>query len=289
MSDIIKFDFQGDELDCVKEGETLWVSVRRVCEALGIDGKSQRDKLKNKSWSNGALITSLDASGRNFEQYFVDVDTVPMWLANIDEGRVSEHVRPKLIKYQKEAARALRDHFFKAMQTPETFAEALQLAADLETERVKEKEARLLAEAKIEADVPRVEFANAVKGSVNAVTVSEFAKYLSNGGIPFGEITLFKWLRRMKYLQSGGIHHNIPYQSYIDNGWLKLDPRVRWSNQKKGNEVYHVTLITGKGQTVFEKKIRDNPDTWKDILRSKLQVGKKARAENVACAETGIQ
>lgn len=284
MSDIVKFEFQGDELDCVKEDETLWVSVRRVCEALGLASNSQIEKLKGKSWATNTLIVSVDANGRNREQFFVDIDTVPMWLANIDEGRVLDRVRPKLVKYQREAAKALRDYFFtgKAIKMPKTIIEAGELWLTALKEKEAEKEARLLAEAKIKADVPRVEFANAVKGSVNAITVSEFAKYLNNGGIPFGEITLFKWMRRMKYLVSGGNHHNVPYQTYIDNGWLKLDPRIRYNIRKKGNEVYHVTLITGKGQTVLEKKIRDNSDTWKDILRSKLKIGKQAREQNIA-------
>jgi hypothetical protein len=40
------------------------------------------------------------------------LDSFPMWLATIESSRVAEHVRPKLVKYQKECARVLRDHFF---------------------------------------------------------------------------------------------------------------------------------------------------------------------------------
>jgi hypothetical protein len=107
------FHFHGDALDVIKEGEKLWVSVRRVCEALGLDAKSQRRKLQEKEWATGVMMTSVDPCGRNRELFMVDLDSLPMWLATIEASRVAEHLRPKLVAYQKEAAKALRDYFFK--------------------------------------------------------------------------------------------------------------------------------------------------------------------------------
>lgn len=283
MSDIIRFDFHGDELDCVKEGDDLWVSVRRMCEPLGLASNKQIEKLQKKSWASGTMMVSVDANRRNREQYFLHIDSVPMWLATIDEGRVAEHVRPKLVKLQIEVAQVLRDHFFGvAAKIPTSLGDALLLAGNLEKEKEAERAARMLAEVKIEEDRPRVEFADGIKGVVNSVTISEFAKSLANGGIPFGEYQLYQWLRGQRYIISGGPQRNKPFQDFIDRGYFIVDPRTRWVKRKNGNEVYYVTLITGTGQTVLEKKIRDNPDTWRELLKHKLKTGKRARAENTA-------
>jgi hypothetical protein len=67
MTAIVKIPFQGDDLDVIREGERLFASVRRVCEALGIDPDNQRVKLKEKPWACTVLITAHDATGRKQE------------------------------------------------------------------------------------------------------------------------------------------------------------------------------------------------------------------------------
>lgn len=116
---MVKFNFHGDELDVIKEGETLWVSVRRVCEALGLNVDGQRVKLKDKEWACTEIISVHDISGRIQEIFMIDLDSLPMWLAGIDTGRANPEARPKLIAYQKECAKALRDYWFNGRVTNE--------------------------------------------------------------------------------------------------------------------------------------------------------------------------
>lgn len=135
--EIVKVMFYDSEIDCVKEGDTIWVSVRRVCESLGIASNRQIDKLRNKTWACGNMMLSHDASGRNQEQFFVDLDTVPMWLATIDENRVKPEIRPLLQKYQLECKKVLYDYFFGKHQGPQ-LAVADQVAlGKLEVEKMK--------------------------------------------------------------------------------------------------------------------------------------------------------
>jgi hypothetical protein len=56
-------------------------------------------------------MEARDASGREQRMFSVHLDTVPMWLATIETGRVRPEVREKLVRYQKEAARVLAEHF----------------------------------------------------------------------------------------------------------------------------------------------------------------------------------
>lgn len=110
--DLIRVDFHGDVIDCLEENGKVWVSIRRVCESLSIDFARQLKKLKAKAWACVDLKAIHDTTGREQDAAMLDLDSLPMWLATIESSRVAEAVRPKLVEYQKECARVLRDHFF---------------------------------------------------------------------------------------------------------------------------------------------------------------------------------
>lgn len=88
-----------------------WVSVRRVCLHLGLDPDGQRVKLQQKRWATTSTITVLDAAGRRQNAFFVDADSLPMWLATVDVARVDETVAKRLELFQCEARRVLSQHF----------------------------------------------------------------------------------------------------------------------------------------------------------------------------------
>jgi len=115
MNQLVKVPFYGDVLEATKgtDGKVL-VSIRRVCESLGVDHASQWRKLTDADrapWACVVMMTTHDSGGREQEMSMIDLDGLPMWLATIEVNRVSEGVRGKLVAYQKEAARVLRDHF----------------------------------------------------------------------------------------------------------------------------------------------------------------------------------
>lgn len=96
----------------VQKDGTEWASITHVCDALGIDSKSQRRKIQGKSWACGVMMT-LQVAGQNREVFMVDRRTLTMWLATIDTNRVNEAARPTLEAYQLEAANALDSYFHK--------------------------------------------------------------------------------------------------------------------------------------------------------------------------------
>lgn len=91
------------------EGE--YIAVKPLCEALGLDYSAQHAKLKNKSWAVMGLIPTTGSDGKTYKMSSLHKDSVPMWLANIDENRVKPEVKPTLIAYQKEVTQALSDYF----------------------------------------------------------------------------------------------------------------------------------------------------------------------------------
>lgn len=106
------FQFAGHQLDVQRKGDDVFVSVKRVCEALGIDDRSQRAKLEEKPWAVGVMSTSTGPDGKSYQMYMLHLDSLPMWLATIDTNRVAPDARPTLITFQTRCAKVLRDHFF---------------------------------------------------------------------------------------------------------------------------------------------------------------------------------
>lgn len=117
MTALVEVPFHGDKLQAVQATGSVWVVVRRVCEALGIDESGQRQKLKEKAWATTELISAVAEDGKVREAFAIHLDSLPMWLATIEPSRVRPEVRAKLIAYQRECARVLRDHFFGGQAT----------------------------------------------------------------------------------------------------------------------------------------------------------------------------
>lgn len=130
----------------------------------------------------------------------------------------------------------------KLPQIPKSYGEALLEAGRLALEKEK-------LEAQIQADKPLVDFAKDVSQSSNAISVGEFAKLLSTQGIKLGQNKLFAWLRKSGYL----MHDNEPYQKFIDCGYFATIEQVYQTFNSK--QVSLKTLITGKGQIYFHKKL----------------------------------
>ncbi len=110
-TDIVKVTFDGDTLEGIRRNESVWVVVKRVCEALGVDDEDQRKKLQASGWATPTVITAVAADGKNRAVTCLELDQLPMWLATIQVSRVRPELREKLIRYQRECGRVLRDHF----------------------------------------------------------------------------------------------------------------------------------------------------------------------------------
>lgn len=103
----------GAPILAVEHDGTQWVAARHICDALGIDWKSQHRKLTDRSWSTVRILTTVGSDGKNREMAMVDRHTLTMWLATINESRVAPEVRETLIAYQREAMNALDSYFHK--------------------------------------------------------------------------------------------------------------------------------------------------------------------------------
>lgn len=120
----------------------------------------------------------------------------------------------------------------------------------LATALKEEKDARLLAEQKIEEQRPLVDFANQVSGTTSLIDMNQMAKLLKDEHISIGRNRLFEILRQKEILRS----NNEPYQRYIESGYFKLKEGTY--ETPYGTKTYCKTLVTGKGQIWITEKLR---------------------------------
>lgn len=109
-------------------------------------------------------------------------------------------------------------------------------------------------EAQIEADRPKVLFADAVSASKSSCLIGELAEILKQNGIDIGQNKLFQWLRSNGYLISRrGDSWNQPTQKSMQ---LKLfELKVTNINHADGHTTTNTTTkVTGKGQQYFVNK-----------------------------------
>ncbi|AUC92172.1 phage antirepressor KilAC domain-containing protein [Streptococcus suis] len=109
-------------------------------------------------------------------------------------------------------------------------------------------------EAQIEADKPKVLFANAVEASATSILIGDFAKILRQNSYNIGQNRLFEWLRNNGFLiRKRGESYNMPTQRSMDMSLFEVKERTH--NEPNGSiRISKTTKMTGKGQTYFINK-----------------------------------
>lgn len=104
---------------------------------------------------------------------------------------------------------------------------------------------------KIEADTPKVLFADAVNASETSILIGCLAKLLNQNGIDIGPYRLFKWLRTHGYLiKRKGEDLNIPTQRAMNMGLFEIKETV--IRASSGERIINKTVkVTGQGQLYF--------------------------------------
>lgn len=125
----------------------------------------------------------------------------------------------------------------------------IRLATQLKEEKAK----RLEAEKQIEADRPKVTFANAVNVSKDGMLLGMLAKLLHQNGVDIGQKRLFQWMRDKGYLMKNGTDKNMPTQKSRELGLFKVKERAI-DNPDGSVRLTRTTLVTGKGQEYFINK-----------------------------------
>lgn len=116
-----------------------------MCDALGIDAKSQRAKLQEDEFfaSTGVIITSVAADEKEREMFCIRLRDVYGWLATINPGKVAPEAREAVTRYRRECYDVLYEHFSCSMQrTIETNNAEIELLRQINSAIAEEKEAK---------------------------------------------------------------------------------------------------------------------------------------------------
>lgn len=144
-----------------------------------------------------------------------------------------------------------------AYMTPETLEAAIlnpDYLLKVATALKEETDKRKALESKVQADAPKVLFADAVAASKSTVLVGELAKILKQNGVDMGEKRLFQWMRDNGYLiKRAGTDYNMPTQASMERGLFRVKETVV-SHSDGHTSVSKTPKVTGKGQEYFLNK-----------------------------------
>ena len=116
--------------------------------------------------------------------------------------------KPIAKQFKTEVKKILKELRLKNSRVPQTFAQALRLAAE-------QQEMIEAQQVLIEAQKPKVEFYDCVTGSDDTIDMAEVAKVLNCG---MGRNRIFQLLREKEILNNS----NQPYQQFVDRGYFRV-------------------------------------------------------------------
>lgn len=127
-----------------RDGE-IFVPIKPICDAIGIDVESQRDKIQNDELLNSTAVlsTAVAADGKEREMLCLPLKYVYGWLFTINPKNVAPEAREVVTRYRRECYDVLYEHFTGSMRrTIETNNAEIELLQQINSAISREKEAK---------------------------------------------------------------------------------------------------------------------------------------------------
>ena len=213
------------------------VSGRQLHEALEV--KTPYDKWFPRMTEYGftenedfSTFLSQSTGGRRATDHVIKLDMAKE-IAMIQRTEQGKQVRQYFIQVEKD------------FNSPEKIMARALLMADKKVHKL---------EAQIEADRPKVLFADAVSASHTSILVGDLAKLISQNGYKIGGNRLFVWLRENGYLiKRKGSDWNMPTQRSMEMKLFEIKEST--ITHPDGHiSVSKTVKVTGKGQQYFINK-----------------------------------
>ena len=216
------------------------VSGRQLREALGV-------KTEYRKW-----FGRMAEYGFEENQDFVRVTQkcpTPGGLQDMTDHVIKLDMAKEIAMIQRtDKGKEVRQYFIqveKDFNSPEKIMARALLMADKKIHKL---------ETQIEADKPKVLFADAVSASHTSILVGDLAKLISQNGYKIGGNRLFVWLRENGYLiKRKGSDWNMPTQRSMEMKLFEIKEST--ITHPDGHiSVSKTVKVTGKGQQYFINK-----------------------------------
>ncbi|HEL1569416.1 TPA: phage antirepressor KilAC domain-containing protein [Streptococcus suis] len=216
------------------------VSGRQLHEALGVktpysmwfDRMVEYGFTENQDFLLNNFVKQTGRGGHNKVDHIIKLDMAKE-IAMIQRTDRGKQVRQYFIQIEKD------------FNSPEKIMARALLLADKKVHQL---------EAQIEADKPKVLFADAVSASHSSILVGDLAKLISQNGFKIGANRLFAWLRENGYLiKRKGSDWNTPTQKSMELGLFEIK-ETTITHADGHISISKTVKVTGKGQQYFINK-----------------------------------
>ena len=217
----------------INGAEVNSVNSREIYEYLGIATKYSmwiQRAIDKYGFIHGEDYVSTLTDPKSGKRDFIVTLDMAKELCMVTDTPKGKQVRKYFIEIEKK--------YTQQFQIPQTYSEALMLAAK-QAEKLEQQEKKLLEQK------PKVEFFEAVTNSKTAIDMAKVAKVLDKN---IGRNKLFEFLRNKKILQS----NNLPYQAYIDRGYFRV-VEVKYTKPDGSTNISLKTLVYQKGVNYINK------------------------------------
>lgn len=230
QSNFVRFDSEGLELVVDTATGKAYASISATARMLEISKSTVSQAFGNHETTDAQINTPSGLQSVRLASAFVVF-------------KLAQKYRPLLADRMGEVGAnvymlGLAGYQTKVVETPkipQSYAEALleagRLAMELEA-----------ASAKIEADKPLVEYAEAVQCSDDTIEFNEFAKMMGTG-----RTRLFRLMRDAGVIMQGS---TLPYQKFCDAGYFEVSQEITASGK-----LVPFALVTGKGQIWLKQRL----------------------------------
>ncbi|MEK3674652.1 phage antirepressor [Paenibacillus sp. FSL R10-2771] len=247
MNQIQKFIYSNQEVRSTVINGEPWFVAKDVCDVLELtNSRMAIDRLDEDEKG----VSSTDTLGG--KQNVTIVNESGLYSLILGSRKPEAKQFKRWITH--EVIPSIRQH--GAYMTPSTIEKVLtdpdfiiKMANQMKTEQEKNR----LLQQKIEADKPKVHFAESVEISKDSILVADLAKLLRQKGVEIGEHRLYKWMREEGYLIKSGSEYNRPTQRSMELGLFEVKTGHRGSSDGTIKLTY-TSKVTGKGQIYFINK-----------------------------------
>ena len=244
------FNYDGKQVrTVVVDGEPMFVA-KDVCEILEIDDtRRASERLED---DERILIPVTDSLGREQETWAVTESGLYSLVLGSRKAEaksfkrwITHEVIPSIRKH---GAYMTAEKIEEVLLNPDTI---IKLATNLKAEQEKVRQ----LSAKVEADHPKVLFADSVSSASNSILIGELAKLVKQNGVDIGQNRLFEWMRQNGYLiNRRGTDYNMPTQRSMEMGLFTIKETT--INKPDGSiHISKTVKVAGKGQVYFVNKL----------------------------------